>query len=84
MLKRIALLSLPLVLLGVVSFKAVDAASNNGEHGDGRNRFVSTAGTDGSNTCTDKDNPAGRRSMRSPWRTRATTCRWPRARISSR
>jgi hypothetical protein len=56
-LKRLALVSLPLVVLGAVSFRVVDAAGNAGDHGGGGNRFVSTAGSDGSNTCTDKDNP---------------------------
>jgi hypothetical protein len=56
-LKRLALVSLPLVVLGVVSFGVVDAAGNAGDHGPGGNRFVSTAGSDGSNTCTDKASP---------------------------
>ncbi|MEO8897166.1 MAG: right-handed parallel beta-helix repeat-containing protein [Candidatus Dormibacter sp.] len=50
-------MSLPVILLGIVSFKVVATADNNGNGDHGNNRYVATNGTDGSNTCRDKEAP---------------------------
>ena len=53
--KKIVLMSVPLIVFGVASFGVVSASGSGG--GGEPTRFVSTAGTDAGNTCTNHSTP---------------------------